>query len=182
MKLIKRKFIHNCTRINVNKFFQSISENKLKAFTIMELIVTLVISGLVVLAAFQVINSFSRFSVHSEITNETNTRALQFYKALRADMNHSESLLHYDDETIFQLPQKVTVSYKLNYNNIIRTVNNVSDTFDITISDWHLIKDKKTGLPTTLELEIVDNEKEISSFRITKEYDNAALFNTSELR
>jgi hypothetical protein len=110
-----------------------------------------------------------------------NNQLLQFHKSIAKDMHESVNIKHYDDETIFKLPDDIQISYKLDYGFVVRSVAESSDTFLIDIKNWYMIKDKDTGLPLILEFFTVNNQQETDTFRVIKVYDNEQLFNYSEM-
>jgi hypothetical protein len=155
---------------------------KVKAFTLVELTVTLLLSGLVVFAALQVINLFSGMLLLKNGNDDRNTQLFQFQKALNNDMQHSIRIEHYDDETIFHMQEDISISYKLDYDCTIRSVNEAVDTFFVSVDQWHIVKEKSSGLPLILEVEMKNEENETELFRIIKNYDNDMLLNTTELK
>lgn len=162
--------------INVNCFTR-----KADAFTLMELTVTLLISGLVIMAAFSIINNFTRLSLRMNRDNDQYTGIYQFHKAITNDMQQSQKIIHYDDETIFYIGDR-HVSYQWKYDCMVRTVNEQVDSFLVIVNDWHMTRDKVTGLPVVLEIEIENEDNGTDTFRLVKTYDNDVLFNNSELR
>lgn len=148
----------------------------------MELIVTMVISGLIIMAAYQLISNLTRMSILNTKENAWYTNIFQFHKAISQDMQQAITLKHYDDETIFNLKEDISISYRWDYDYIVRTVNETTDTFFIELKDWHMIKNRKTGLPQVLEMEIVNDEHETEMFRLEKKYDNDIMMNTTELK
>lgn len=164
--------------LNVQVFLNK----KAKAFTLIELTVTMLISGFVILAAFQVINNFSSLNTRMGRNNARYTQMHQFHKAINNDMQQALKIQHYDDETIFHLPDEISVSYQWEDDCLVRAVDEVTDSFFIQLKDWHMVKDKNTGLPIVLELEIDNEEHETELYRIVKQYNNDELFNRTELR
>lgn len=155
---------------------------KVKAFTLVELTVAMLISGLVVLAAFQLIGNFSNLYTTTQKNNSHLTQIHQFHKAMNYDMQQALSIQHYDDETTFHLPEEVSVSYQWEDECMVRSNGEIADTFFVKLNGWHLINDKTTHLPTVLELEIENDDHESELHRIVKDYDNEELFNITELK
>ncbi|HEX3008684.1 MAG TPA: hypothetical protein VHO90_13820 [Bacteroidales bacterium] len=155
---------------------------KVKAFTLVELTVTLLLSGLVVFAALQVINLFSGLLAHENQSSDRSAQLFQFQKALNNDMQQSVRIEHYDDEAIFHVSAELSISYKLDYDYTIRSVNEVVDTFFVSVDQWHIVNEKSSGLPLILEVEIKNEESENEVFRFIKDYDNDVLLNTTELK
>ncbi len=152
-----------------------------KAFTLMELIVSLLISGLVIAAAAGLILNFSTWESKQNNDMDKYNKLLQFHKSIARDMRESVGIKHYDDETIFRVAADIDISYKLDDGFVIRSVNETADTFLIDIKNWYLIKDKVSGLPLILEIYAGNEHQEIDTFHIIKVYDNEMLFNTSEI-
>lgn len=152
------------------------------AFTLLELIITMLISGLIILSAFQVIGNFTKQTLRAERVNSGYVNKLQFHKAIANDMQNALTIIHYDDETVFYQADETKVSYQWEFDYMTRNANEVVDTFFIKLLDWHMVKDKKTDLPLILELEIENSEQESELFRVVKTYDNEELFNKSELK
>ncbi|NJK96562.1 MAG: hypothetical protein HC905_18045 [Bacteroidales bacterium] len=150
------------------------------AFTITELAVSLLISGLIVLAAFNVMDGFSSLAAKTTLQNNIHLEKIQFFKAISEDMGKAKTIKHYDDETIFYLPDEQEISYKIEYDGVVRTIGEVSDTISIVITSWHMIYQNK--LPTALEMEVTSETTDIELYRILKRYDNEVLMNLTSLK
>lgn len=151
------------------------------AFTMMELIITLIIGGLVIAAASGLIISFSSWNGRQGREVEKYNKLLQFYKAIEADMQMAVAIRHYDDETIFEIQEGSEISYKIEYGIVIRSVNETSDTFSMNVKNWYMTKDRETGLPLLLQILKINELQDVDTFLILKKYENEQLFNKSEI-
>ena len=151
---------------------------KIPAFTVMELMVTMVISGIVVMAALQFYIIFNKLIYQKNNTMEAGKEALQFYYVLKNDTDSAVSLTSSREGIMMQLPEKNFIQYEFFDKYVVRVLNNQSDTFRVKVTDLNSEKDQTTGYDNVIALEI-ENSKETFPILLEKTYTNDVLLNTT---
>lgn len=102
---------------------------KIKAFSFLEVLVAIVISGIVISTVYSVyVFTYKQYFKYSAI--KTNMRNyVEFTSTLNTDFENAKKVLkHSDYEIEMQLSEK-TINYQFNADYVLRTVNLKSDTF-----------------------------------------------------
>jgi prepilin-type N-terminal cleavage/methylation domain-containing protein len=149
---------------------------KLKAFTLMELLVGMVISGLVIAfgaGAYQVIGR--QFMQYKKVKQEL-MEAAMFRSVMENDCFNASAVYGTADE--LQLANgKQAIKYKLGVEFILRTVAETSDTFRIAVSGPQL-RPVREGSALLDQVEFKGNVcGELQDFSFSKQYDAAVLMN-----
>lgn len=142
----------------------------------MEIMVTMVISGIVVLTAFEFYNIFNKLLLKKNNTMEIGKEMLQFYivlendaeKATSLDLSTSGLIMYYYNEDI--------IRYEFFDDYVIRNRNIASDTFRIKVMNLNSIKDQVTGFDKILTMELVKYDEAFPLF-LEKIYPNDVLLN-----
>ena len=107
----------------------TILNKKIKAFTISELLVTLVVSTLVIGLAMLILNLINKQlgMMHSNTNGQTEVRLLE--KALQRDFNTHELFMNARQHQLQGVSEKDTVTYKFSESYVIRN----NDTLEVPI-------------------------------------------------
>jgi hypothetical protein len=156
----------------MHRFFKQ----RVTGFTVMEILVTMVLSGIVVLTAFQFYNIFNKMLLHKTKTMEEGKEILQFYNVLTNDATRAISLKSSVNELQMKLPENDFILYEFFDEYVVRTRNTLVDTFLVKVTDMNTEKELTTGFDKTITMELL-TDKEIFPVLFEKTYPNDILLN-----
>lgn len=146
---------------------------RLEAFTLIEIIVTMVVSSIVVGGAFILEQNLRESAIKWTEIQEKNlnlrTQILQFEKDFR-----NASMIRVVDQILYFTNSSDTVHYKL-VGGAIRFKGEVSDTLDIKIETMKLIPDSPDSLLTQISMVVVFAESKID-FTLNKLYSYSEIY------
>lgn len=155
---------------------KQILRHKVAGFTVMELLVTMVISGIVVLSAFEFYIIFNKLILKKNSDMEGGKEVLLFYDLLRNDTEGSVMLNSTGDGISFRMDENHIIHYEFFKDFVVRLNNNLPDTFNVRVLDFNTEKDLTTGYIKFITLEIQKN-KESFPVILEKNYPNDILLN-----
>lgn len=153
---------------------------KIKAFTIMELIVTLTISSLVIFSGIEFLSSWEKLISRRNTSLEVCGGVLKIYDVLSRDITDSDNVLS-DDDRIRITNQSNEVRYFFGERSIIRLVKEVRDTFNFSKVTINIEKDFLTGYVKMLTIEI-NTENDFYPLTIEKNYPSDLIVNALVFR
>ncbi len=133
---------------------------KVKAFSFLEVLVSIIISGIVISTVYSVyVFTYKQYFKYSAI--KTNMRNyVEFTSTLNTDFENAKKVLKNSDYEIeMQLSEK-TINYQFNTDYVLRTVNLKSDTFLFAVDYMQITllnELKNEPLITYLKLGVKDN-------------------------
>jgi hypothetical protein len=157
-----------------------ILKRRVEGFTVMEIMVTMVISSIVVLTAFEFYNIFNKLLLKKNNTMESGKEMLQFYNVLENDATKAISIELSTGSLIMKNYKEDPVRYEFYDDFVIRNRSIISDTFRIKIMNLNSIKDQVTGFDRILTMEMVSNIDTFPLF-LEKSYTNDVLINSKIL-
>src|SRR6266542_7020930 len=136
----------------------------LPGFTIMELLVTMVISGIVIAASLQLYMNFEGLVRGRNKQMDSGKAVMQFYQVFKHEFDNSLWMKSSGNEVFFALPEKRSTHYELDREFIVRFEENQADTFFIRVNDLNITSDALLGLNNglTMELNMDGNEIPVS--------------------
>jgi Tfp pilus assembly protein PilV len=158
----------------MNGFFKQ----KVTGFTVMEILITMVISGIVVLTALQFYTIFNRLLLQKNDTMEGGKNVLQLYNMLKNDAVNAVSLNSSTNKLTMRFPDKESIQYEFFDEYVIRTYNILIDTIRVKTMNFNTEKDQTTGFDKIITLELM-KDKETFPVIIEKTYPNDVLINTT---
>lgn len=111
-----------------------LSNKKIKAFTIMELLVSMTLTGILVVFSFMGYNQIQKLFINYTVQNKFITDYNQLNKALFILSNNAHTIQKYEDESIVFKSDSNVVSLQLNDKNLLLKFKNHTDTFDLVAS------------------------------------------------
>jgi type II secretory pathway pseudopilin PulG len=158
-------------------------KNKLKAFTIMELLVSMTLTGILVVFAFmgynQIQKLFINYTVQSKFISDYN----QLNKALFLISNQSQTIEKTGEHSLNFISDSNTIVLDMNETNMLLKFKSHSDTFDLKLKEPEFDYLKlSNGLPSSLiknfECEVLFQSQK---FRVSfhKEYDATSILNST---
>jgi Tfp pilus assembly protein PilE len=154
-----------------------ISGQKVTGFTIVEILITMIVSGIVVLSAFQFYNIFNKLLLQKSRTMAEGKEIIQFYDVLKNDVAKAITMKSSGKELLMEIPEK-KIRYEFFNDYVVRIQNAMADTFLVDIIDMNTIKDLTTGYDKSIILEILKN-KETFPVILEKNYPNDVLLNAT---
>jgi prepilin-type N-terminal cleavage/methylation domain-containing protein len=148
----------------------------MSGFTVIEVLITMVLSGIVILAAFLFYLIFNKLIIKKNNDSENLKEVLQFYDILHSDTSCSLSIRPNAEGISMQFAEKDIVMYEFTNEYAVRFINNVPDTFNLEIVDFNTETDLTTGFIKIITLEIRKNE-DAYPITIEKKYHNDVLLN-----
>jgi len=172
---VQRLCIHQPETCNL----QSITSNlKLKAFTIFEMMVTLVLSGIIISASMMLYLNYESLIRGKTKQMNSGKETLQFYHIFTHEFNNAVMVNSSGYTTTFMMPVSSPVRYEFEQDFITRVRENMADTFFITVNDFKVVKDDVTGFDKIITMEL-KNGGEIFPITLIKEYSNEVMMNKS---
>lgn len=155
-------------------------KRRVEGFTVMEILVTMVISSIVVLTAFEFYNIFNKLLLKKNNTMESGKEMLQFFNVLDKDAAKAVSMELSASGLIMKNYNDDPVRYVFYDDFVIRAMDIVSDTFRIKVMNLNSIKDQVTGFDRILTMELVNKTDTFPLF-MEKSYTNDVLINSEIL-
>lgn len=147
---------------------------RLKAFTLIELLIAMVVGGIVIGGAFEVYLFSSRQFLKYKASNEEITRIVMLDGILHSDFFNSTSVVRKSDNCMEMKSSDKVIDYRFERNFVLRSFIGVSDTFFLKVSVVQMQFKGKLQLEGERlidELEIISKEgDEEKVFCFFKEY------------
>lgn len=110
---------------------------KLRAFTLLELLTGMIVSSIVVAAAFSAFHIVGKqHSLYRE-RHESSSEASYFCSMLRRDFAKAEVIEHSNGQLVCRTSQS-SVNYKLLTDAVLRSTTAHTDTFRVQVNRWQL--------------------------------------------
>jgi prepilin-type N-terminal cleavage/methylation domain-containing protein len=139
-------------------------KNKLKAFTLLELLIGMIVSGIVMSAIFAALNIVHRQQLSYEKTSEKNRQLSFFLSTFNTDFAESRNMnCPGENEVIFSSPSK-NITYDFHSLYALRK-SEETDTFFVSVPELKALKNSEVvgeGLPADelqLSIEISDKKE-----------------------
>lgn len=129
---------------------------KLNGFTLLEVIIAMIISAIIIIISYQSMFIVQKeWSLCTKSQNEL-TEMMLLKKALGQDIEHASYILKTNKQKLLFVTPSDTIHYSFS-NKIIRSINDVSDTFHILLSGYEIIplmciKDNKVVKSINLDI------------------------------
>lgn len=151
--------------------------HRVSGFTVMEVLVTMVVSGIVVLTAFQFYNIFNKLLSQKNRIMEGGKEMLQFYNVIKNDASKSLALFYSKDEILMKFPERNFIQYDFYIDYVVRKMNTEADTFLVHATNLNIENEPTTGYGRVIRFEF-EKENETFLVVIEKIYPNDLLMNT----
>ncbi|RYD54581.1 MAG: prepilin-type N-terminal cleavage/methylation domain-containing protein [Sphingobacteriales bacterium] len=113
-------------------------KHRLYGFTLLEMIITMIISSIMIVLFYAVMNNlYKEWTVFKEHQNEI-TETLLFKQTLDGDLRNARYVIQTDERKVFFMSMRDTVTYQFS-NHIVRSQGMRIDTFGIILSAFQLI-------------------------------------------
>ena len=159
-----------------SKRYTTIRNSQLPAFTLMEVMVTLVLTGIIIAAALSLYLNYEKLVRLKNNQMNCGKENLQFYYTFKHEFDKASMIKSDNDMVTFVQPDRTIVSYEINQDYIVRLTKNMSDTFLIKVNDFGAVKDEITGGDKIVKMEL-RNCGEIFPVVLVKQYSNDVLMN-----
>lgn len=137
------------------------ASNKVKSFTLSEMLVVMIITAIVVGIAFSVLNLVQRQISGIEKNFSKATALSLFEQRLWTDFNHHNNIIA-NNNTIIFLSDIDTVLYTFNENEVLRNTDTIHTKL-ITNKFYYLGKEVQSG---TIDAALISAGKEMSNYSI----------------
>jgi prepilin-type N-terminal cleavage/methylation domain-containing protein len=146
---------------------------RLEAFTLLEIIVTMVVSSIVIGGAFIIEQNLRESAFQWTEIQEKNlnlrTQLLYFEKDFR-----TANLIRVDDQNLYLTNSSDTVCYKL-MGGTIRVKGDVSDTLDLNLENVKLTPDNPDSMVAQISMMIIYGDSKID-YTLNKLYSYSELY------
>lgn len=149
--------------------------NKLKSFTILELIVVMILTGLLVGIGYMIINIYILQDLRAKKSFNYWESYITFKRVFRRDLFDAALLEKRDDRTLICNPG---IAYEFNDSCIVRKLENgMTDTFYLHYQhlNWMILETSSHPLIKGIELDILFGNESIP-FSVFKHYSSSDLF------
>ncbi len=150
---------------------------KVSAFTIIEIIVAMLISGIVISASYTIYFNFKVLFIETQLEFEENSRILLLQSLLKRDFREADFIKSRNDELIINFADKEKIYYEIEEDFIVRNNQEIVDTFFIIIDDYYIGKLKNNLLYVDEIILYIELEELEFPIHITKKYTNDYIFN-----
>ena len=156
----------------------SLGDKKLQAFTLLELITVLILSGIVTLMAYSALNIIRSYYHNFREKELSKAEISKLAMIIDQDFQKAKGIVGDESKIILNF-QTHEVTYQFMSDYILRVQFNAQDTFHLTTHDLTLKrtggkKDKNDNLIN--ELQLVAGNQDSIFFHFNKNYDAATLF------
>jgi prepilin-type N-terminal cleavage/methylation domain-containing protein len=155
--------------------------HKVNGFTVMEIMVTMVISGIVVLTAFEFYNIFNKLLQKKNNSMEIGKEVFQFYNVFKSDAEKAETLNSSATGINMAMREKVLIQYDFCDEYVVRIDKAESDTFHVKVSDFTSLNDVTTGHTKIVSFGLLKDDSALPVM-IEKSYPNDVLLNSTIFR
>ena len=143
---------------------------KIKAFTIIEILITMVLSSIVIGAAIYVFLTFNTLLTKTSKRNMQNLEIISLHHILKKDFIEADEIREEYSSLLIQFNDDKKVYYDFEEDCVIRDAIVSRDTFNIKVNDFKLyFLDEQSKLVTEIILDI-ENEKLDLSIHLVKQY------------
>lgn len=152
---------------------------KLKAFTLLELMVVMGVSGLIITSAFYVLSSYTTFLVDLEVQMEGKTDLYKWYQQLNVYVSQCTEIRANGDGFVFIFPDHEII-YTVEGDDLVTNFLEVKEQLpceDIK-TDFVFVNDNSSGLVKKIIIDLNYRGEDIS-WQIEKNYDAKTLMNTT---
>ena len=154
---------------------------KLKAFTLLELLIAMVISSIVVAFGYSVYSLMYKQYLSYKKTKTEIVKTMQFNTVLTNDFYNSEEITFSENTIAIFRKNNEPLIYTFNDNFILRKANEITDTFKIaTTNIQEKFVFKNESYPSTLIAKFSFDSQlswDVQHFLFTKNYSAATLLN-----
>jgi type II secretory pathway pseudopilin PulG len=151
---------------------------QLKSFTVMEVIVTMVLSGIIIAAALSLYLNYANLVRLKNNQMNCGKENLQFYQIFKHEFDKASLVKAIERQVTLIQPDKTTIQYDFDANFIIRSRESQTDTFFIKVNDFEFLRDEITTNCKTIKMEL-HNCGEVYPVLLSKQYSNDILMNSS---
>jgi len=159
----------------MNRF--KIKNTQLKAFTVMEIIVTMLLSGIIIAASLSLYLNYSNLVRLKNKQIQCGKENLQFYQIFKHEFDQASTIRKIDKQVTIALQDKTIVTYEFDQDYIVRSKNNLSDTFFIKVNNFEALGDETTTNCKVIKMDL-NNCGEIYPILLNKTYSNDVLMNS----
>lgn len=147
------------------------------AFTILELLIVMLLSGIVVGLTFLYFTQFQRYIRQQFSASEVYMCSGQFNTVFQQDIDNSGEVYYQSPDLIRVIQSENEIQYEFNEDRIIRKLENVNDTFRLTTSHLsvHEMEDYN-DLVDFMEFEVNIDDGHPQQVSFVKEYNSKTLF------
>lgn len=151
--------------------------NKLKAYTITELVISMVVTGIIISIAGTILFMFNKQHSTFQSSNKELHQINLLHTLLNKDFEQSESV-KWSNNTLSLESIEVRTEYSFEDNYVTRLEKSVIDTFHVPTTEINFEKNSELDLITLFEFDFqLNNQK--SSILLRKEYTPDVLLNHS---
>ena len=155
------------------------SNLNLKSFTVMEVMVTMVLSGIIIAAALSLYLNYFNLVRLKNNQMSCGKENLQFYQIFKHEFDQASLVKAVQGQVTFVQPDKTITQYEFDPNFIIRSRQSQSDTFFIKVNDFEFLRDEVTLNCKIIKMEL-HNCGEVYPIFLSKQYANDVLMNSSQ--
>jgi prepilin-type N-terminal cleavage/methylation domain-containing protein len=150
---------------------------RLPAFTIMEMLVAMVISGIIIGSGAFLYLNFNRYVTSAIQKSETENAVMLFCRAFEDDMQGASAIEQISDELSMKSEKKGLITYFFSDDYIVRQQEEIVDTFSLMVEDLTISFDYLNNRFQSLEARLISGDIAYPVFMV-KAYENAEMFNT----
>jgi prepilin-type N-terminal cleavage/methylation domain-containing protein len=154
---------------------------RVKAFTIMEVLIAMAISSIVIMASMKVYLLFGDLVRLKNKNMACGSKTIQLYQVLTSDVNRAMRIDSKDNDLVLTLPGMKIITYEFETTYALRTVASGADTFWMEFSDFTINREPVTGLVNSIAMEARTCNDTIQ-LNLYKKYTNDGLMNTSVMQ
>ncbi len=153
------------------------SSVQLNAYTIVEVLMVLVISGIVIATAVSAFMSIQNLFTVTLRQNQSNDNLGMLYQVMNMDISECKTLTYSSDRLHAHKKFEPDIYYSIHAGHIVRKSGNKMDTFNYSIQDVRLNYLKNGAyIIDTIKFAIYDQQKPYT-WKFTKHYGTATYFN-----
>jgi competence protein ComGF len=151
--------------------------SQLKAFTLMEIIVSMVLTGIITAASLSLYLNYSNLVRKKNNQMHCSKENLQFYQIFKHEFDQALVIKKFKEQVTFVLPDKAIVSYEFDPDFIVRSKKEQLDTFFIKAEDFEALQDKSTSNCIVIKMTLQSCGESYPVF-LNKTYSNDILMNS----
>jgi prepilin-type N-terminal cleavage/methylation domain-containing protein len=149
---------------------------RIKAFTMIEMLVVLALSGILIAASMQLYLNYDKLIQMKNKQIDCGKETYQFYHIFKHEFDRAISVTASGNQVTLLSSAKTPVQYEFEQDFVVRLHDEMADTFFVKVNDFKAVKDPVSGFDNIVTLEL-QNCGETYPIYLAKQYPNDVLMN-----
>lgn len=124
-------------------FFSEAANIRLRAFTIIELLISMLLSGILIFLVTIVVNIVEEQIKKTTSADSSIGECFYFFTLLEDDMIHAQTIRYARPELVVSVEKSKVIRYRFEQNYVLRTIESITDTLFVRVEDFEVLQHPK---------------------------------------